>query len=128
MKKQKILLLVEDDAPCASLMAAYCEMAGASPTVVDTFEQAVAILKLRPFDLVLLDLGLPDSPPSRTLEGIPRLIALGAAIVVITGMPKTDELYELIVHAGAIGMIEKGQPEITARLREILASEPNKQK
>lgn len=53
-------LVVEDDAGIASGLAASLRHAGYAVDVVTTLQQAWASLEIEPFDVMLLDLGLPD--------------------------------------------------------------------
>lgn len=125
---KKCTLLVEDDPGCAYVTAAYCELAGSTPKIVGSLHEAMeAVAQAREkFDLVLLDLGLPDSRPMTTLAMIPKLIELGAdRIVVVTGMGRTDDLRELVAKSGAIDVIEKGQPNVAERLKHFLAQDNN---
>lgn len=52
--------MIEDDAAIAELMALHLGRAGFRVTGVDTARDAVNILRAQAFDLVVLDLGLPD--------------------------------------------------------------------
>lgn len=54
------LLIVEDDNTLSSVMKAWLELARHSVEVTHTGTEALALLKHYHFDLVILDLGLPD--------------------------------------------------------------------
>ena len=54
------VLIVEDDAGIATGLAATLKASGYAVDVTSTLELAWAALRVEPFDLVLLDLGLPD--------------------------------------------------------------------
>ena len=53
------LLVVEDDIPLAWLIKNLMEDTIFEPTLVFSVEQAEDLLKLQPFDLILLDISLP---------------------------------------------------------------------
>jgi two-component system phosphate regulon response regulator OmpR len=54
------LLMIEDDSRLASMVAAYLTDAGCAVTVAEDATRGLAALQSRPWDLVLLDLMLPD--------------------------------------------------------------------
>jgi two-component system response regulator QseB len=54
------VLIVEDDAGIATALAATLKCNGYAADVTPTLSLASAALRVEPFDLVLLDLGLPD--------------------------------------------------------------------
>ena len=54
------VLIVEDDAGIATGLAATLKASGYAVDVTSTLSLASAALRVEPFDLVLLDLGLPD--------------------------------------------------------------------
>lgn len=117
----KRLLLVEDDSDHAYLMAARCEMAGATPTIVGSYHRAVELLTVQTFDLVLLDLGLPDSPLEQTIQRLPSLVRLGSAIVVITGVSMDEGMRAMIATSGVRDVMGKSQTNITEKLLALLA-------
>lgn len=72
----------------------------------------------RKWKWILLDLVLPDSALDQTVEMIPRLVATGARVLVITGYEvEPDRLYAL----GACGVMIKGDPAFPEKIREYLA-------
>jgi PAS domain S-box-containing protein len=104
------VLLIEDNPADAMLLK---ESLNADPladfqlTVVEQLKQGLAKLKTDRFDVLLLDLGLPDSQGLQTFEKahaeFPEL-----PVVVLSGM--TDELLALqAVQAGAQDYLVKGE-------------------
>lgn len=81
-------LLVIEDSRSDALVVRYCLMAAAGPAydvvIVESLGQALSAIEQAPFDLILLDLTLPDSSGLETLSRI-----IGAApsvpVVVLTG-------------------------------------------
>ncbi|MEG3858997.1 sensor histidine kinase [Microcoleus sp. herbarium12] len=109
------ILLVEDNPADADLLAELLEVSGGVQwelVSVEFLYEAIAQLSKQPFDVVLLDLSLPDS---RGLETLTRLreVAPDTAMVVMTGLD--DEAIALeSVRLGAQDYIVKGQ--ITTQL------------
>ncbi|RMD84091.1 MAG: hybrid sensor histidine kinase/response regulator [Candidatus Dadabacteria bacterium] len=114
------LLLVEDNPGDARLFVEALREVGASDfdvTHVERFGDARARLEAEPFDVVLLDLGLPDA------EGLGMVSALGdvapqTPVVVLTG--RNDESLAVeAVRAGAEDYLIKGQIEGPLLVRSI---------
>ncbi len=85
------VLLVEDNPGDARLLEEALAEAPASSafhlTHVQTLAQTLALLGEERFDLLLLDLGLPDSQGLDALTVV-RALAPGTAIVVLTGLDR----------------------------------------
>ncbi len=109
------ILLVEDNPADADLLAELLEVSVGIEwelVSVEFLHEALAHLSKQPFDVVLLDLSLPDS---RGLETLTRLreVAPDTAMVVMTGLD--DEAIALeSVRLGAQDYVVKGQ--ITTQL------------
>jgi signal transduction histidine kinase len=115
------VLLVEDSLPEAVLLrnALGRERVGAfSLTRVESAREAIAKLAGEPFDVILLDLSLPDSEGLATFERI-RAAAPSVPVVVLTGL--ADETTAMaIVRRGAQDYLVKGKaggPAIARALR-----------
>lgn len=109
------ILLVEDNPADADLLAELLEVSVGVEwelVSVEFLHSAIAHLSKQPFDIVLLDLSLPDSHGLETLTRL-RKVAPDTAMVVMTGMD--DEALGLkSVRLGAQDYIVKGQ--ITTQL------------
>lgn len=109
------ILLVEDNPADADLLAELLELSVGVQwelVSVEFLHQAIAQLCKQSFDIVLLDLSLPDSHGLETLTRL-REVAPDAAMVVMTGLD--DEAIALeSVRLGAQDYIVKGQ--ITTQL------------
>lgn len=55
--------------------------------------------------IVLLDLGLPDSPPEKTIKEINYFVGIGCSVVVVTGWEK--EYWKECIEAGALLYVPK---------------------
>lgn len=103
------LLLVEDDAKHALLVRAMLDNVRDTQFEVaeaHTLGAAIAALEARRYDLILLDLGLPDSHDLATLTAL-RAVAFETPIVVVSADP--DEHVPLqAVQGGAQDYLVKG--------------------
>lgn len=80
-------LIVEDDYGCA--LSLKLMLPEGEHVIAGTINDAVSALKVDTFDIVFLDLNLPDSNPSATIQTISaiRELAGKAVVVVATGHP-----------------------------------------
>lgn len=102
------LLLVEDDAAMAEMLESWLRQTVRGPASlchVATLADALQRLGQLRFDLILLDLNLPDSRQLHTLEAIVRRCP-EVAVVVLTGLVDED-LMLAAVDAGAQDFIAK---------------------
>jgi signal transduction histidine kinase len=119
------VLLVEDNQGDAGLVrfALRAESGGDysfSAAHVVRLEDALETLREKPFDLVLLDLSLPDAQGLDTLARI-REAAPDLPIVIITGLNDESMAVEA-VRGGAQDYLIKGQADSHAVIRAILYS------
>jgi diguanylate cyclase (GGDEF)-like protein/PAS domain S-box-containing protein len=110
------VVLVEDSVPYArliELILADAVPGGLETRHFDTVGKAVADLRARPADCVLLDLGLPDA---RGLEALSMVLgaASGVPVIVLSGHDD-DELAVAAIRAGAQDYLVKGQERSSAR-------------
>ncbi|NTW97722.1 MAG: response regulator, partial [Oscillochloris sp.] len=108
-KPQIHVLLLEDNLADVVMLEAALEQIACftfQVTVVEQLSQGLGSLSLRPYDLVLLDLGLPDSQGLATFT---RLHAQNpeAPVVVLSGIQDEDLAAEA-VRAGAQDYLVKG--------------------
>jgi PAS domain S-box-containing protein len=83
-----------------------------------TLAEAVAHLKANHIDLVLLDLGLPDSTGLDTLRSIDAAAPETAVVVVLSDLADGNTAMEAVV-AGAQDYLVKGQVDNSILLRSI---------
>jgi len=106
------ILLVEDNPGDASLIGLSLEETRAGYyriDHVDRLSKAIACLRAGPFDLVLLDLGLPDSNGLDTFAAL-HATAPGIPVVVLTGN-RDESVGSEAVQAGAQDYLVKGTIE-----------------
>jgi DNA-binding response OmpR family regulator len=113
----KSILVIDDDATLCKLMTQTLEQQGHAVVTCSTGVEAIHLLRKRRFDVLLLDIGLPD------IDGLGLLSAWhgrnGTKVIVIT----TDDTAETLMTAirgGAYLYIRKPfEPE---QLRELVAT------
>jgi DNA-binding response OmpR family regulator len=114
------LLLVEDEPHTREIVAELLEDAGYATDGAGSVAEAIAALRARAYNLVILDLGLPDGDGSRVLG---HLRARGSAmpVLVCTGFGQDDTATGLL-ESGADAVIEKpfSGRELLARVRALL--------
>lgn len=114
------ILLVEDSRGDRRLVREYLRTAGPGTYVIRdsaSLAEAFAQLKSGPTDLVLLDLGLPDSSGLSTLSAM-RAAAPRIPIVVFTGTDDPQQAL-LAIQAGAQDYLVKGPLTKAAILRTV---------
>jgi DNA-binding response OmpR family regulator len=110
------ILLVEDNPDDAWLMLRYLAIIDRAAYHVSTLAEALAYVLQSPPDLVLLDLGLPDSAGADTYLKMRQ--ATSAKIVVVSGWV-TDDLIAQAIIAGVSHYVGKDQMTADLLLRII---------
>ena len=103
------VLLIEDDGTDAALFLKQIEVADpqADVTIEETLEGGATRCAAESFDVVVLDLDLPDSRGLGTLDSFLEDIASPPAVVLLTGLDDRD-LGMRAVQAGAQDFVVKG--------------------
>jgi two-component system, cell cycle sensor histidine kinase and response regulator CckA len=122
------VLIVEDNADHADLLRLQLAQSGDDFGRVETAEDlggAVRLLSRHPFDLVLLDLNLPDS---RGIDTVARICAQAplAAVVVTTAQVDESLGIEAIQHGAQDYLIKGVRPPADLRLALVHAVERQK--
>jgi excisionase family DNA binding protein len=102
---QPTVLVVDDDESLQSLFKIFLKKIGFSRVVVGTVKEALAALDKQKFDLLFLDLKLPDGPADDVYDAA-KEIDPELPIVVITGYPDSDML-DRILAKGPITVLKK---------------------
>ena len=119
MSNEPAILVVEDDPSLARVYAMTLEAEGYQAIDAGTGQGAIAEIRTRNPDLVLLDLGLPDGDG---LDLVPTIRANSAApIIVVSGCGREAEKVRAL-DAGADDYLTKpvSVPELLARMRVLL--------
>lgn len=114
------LLVIEDDVPLASSLRSGLLAAGFAVDVISCLSAAHAAWRLNDYDLVVLDLGLPDGDGR---EFVTQLRSEGSAVPVLI-LTARGTLMERVenLNAGADDYLGKpfAFPELIARIRALL--------
>jgi excisionase family DNA binding protein len=102
---QPTVLVVDDDLSLQNLFKVFLKKIGFSRVVVGTVKDAIAALEKQRFDILFLDLKLPDGPADDVYEAA-KEIDPQLPIVVITGYPDSDMLNRILAK-GPITVLKK---------------------
>ncbi|MFA6316266.1 MAG: ATP-binding protein [Elusimicrobiota bacterium] len=106
------ILLIEDEPESALMLEAFLKAASRASFSFslergETLGQGLALLREREFDVVLLDLNLPDSRGLDTLKEV-KARGRGVSIVVLTGL-RDEDLGRRAIEEGAQDFLSKGE-------------------
>ena len=85
------VLIVEDDITLAGNLYAYLEAQGFMPDVAYDGHGALALFERRPFDAVILDLGLPGIDGAQVLNALRARLASGVPVLVLTARDALED-------------------------------------
>jgi len=102
---QPTVLVVDDDESLQSLFKIFLKKIGFSRIVVGTVKDAIAALERQKFDLLFLDLKLPDGPADDVYD-VAKESDPNLPIVVITGYPDS-EMLDRILAKGPVTVLKK---------------------
>lgn len=110
------VLIIEDDLPLANVLAAMIRKFANRVIVAGTLGAARATLeKPNGFDVVFLDLNLPDSAANPTIQAIKWIRGTGRKVVVITGSDHPS-ITNYIALCGADGCFHKHDPDFVDKV------------
>jgi excisionase family DNA binding protein len=102
---QPTVLVVDDDESLQNLFKLFLRKIGFSRVVVGTVKEALAAIEKQKFDLVFLDLKLPDGPADDVYDAI-KAEQPECSIIIITGYPDSAMLDRILVK-GPITVLKK---------------------
>jgi len=102
---QPTVLVVDDDPALQTLFKQFLKKAGFGRIVVGTGAEALTYAEKQRFDLVFLDLKLPDIPGDELYAKLKKLYP-DLPIVIITGYPDSEILTK-ILSSGPVTVIKK---------------------
>ncbi len=102
---QPTVLVVDDDENLQSLFKVFLRKIGFSRVVVGTVKEALAAIEKQKFDLIFLDLKLPDGPADDVYDAAKEQQP-DCPIVIITGYPDSAML-DRILARGPITVLKK---------------------
>lgn len=108
------VLIVDDDEAMGLLLGATLRALAKRIEIAASFREGKEWLKKVPFNLVLLDIGLPDSPAWATVTRVSEMRETGAKVVIVTGFwppnsivtPETSGADD-VIYKGDLGMLNK---------------------
>src|SRR5438445_10652525 len=100
---QPTVLVVDDDESLQNLFKLFLKKIGFSRVVVGTVKEAIAALEKQKFDLVFLDLKLPDGPADDVYDFFKREQP-DCPIVIITGYPDSEMLDRILAKVPITGL------------------------
>jgi excisionase family DNA binding protein len=113
---QPTVLVVDDDESLQNLFKLFLKKIGFSRVVVGTVKEAIAALEKQKFDLVFLDLKLPDGPADDVYDFVKR-DQPDCPVIIITGYPDS-EMLDRILAKGPITVLKK--PLKTEQLQQTV--------
>lgn len=116
-EKKKRILIVEDDKKFARLLSKQLEKNNYTVSICGSLSVFLENLVKEEIDLVLLDLGLPDSSALETYERVSE-VATDIPIVVLTGLDD-EEIAVGAVKKGAQDYLVKGEVDNRTILRSL---------
>ncbi|MBA3961334.1 MAG: response regulator [Chthoniobacterales bacterium] len=102
---QPTVLVVDDDESLQNLFRVFLKKIGFSRVVVGTVKEALAVLEKQRFDLLFLDLKLPDGPADDVYEAAKEMDP-NLPVVVITGYPDSAMLNRILTK-GPVTVLKK---------------------
>jgi DNA-binding response OmpR family regulator len=105
MNETQKILIVDDDATIVSLISKVLKSHGYSVSTARTGRDALSKVHTLYYDLVLLDIGLPDMMGTDLLEKI-RSSNRDIIVIMITGQPRLESSIDSI-NLGADGYLVK---------------------
>lgn len=102
---QPTVLVVDDDESLQNLFRIFLKKIGFSRVVVGSVKEALATLEKQKFDLVFLDLKLPDGPADDVYDAAKKSQPQ-CPIIIITGYPDS-EMLDRILAKGPITVLKK---------------------
>jgi excisionase family DNA binding protein len=116
---QPSVLVVDDDDEVQNLFRSFLKKAGFSRAVVGTAKEAIASLKKQKFDLLFLDIQLPDENGDEVFKAAKQLDP-EMNIIIITGYPDSEILDKLLRNGPVIVLKKPLTVEQLTRTVKIL--------
>jgi excisionase family DNA binding protein len=102
---QPTVLVVDDDLGLQELFRTFLKQIGFSRVVVGTAKEAIKSLRKQKFDLMFLDLQLPDASGDEVFETV-KQIDPDLNVIVITGYPDS-EILDRILQVSPVTVLKK---------------------
>jgi excisionase family DNA binding protein len=102
---QPTVLVIDDDTGIQGMFKLFLKRTGFSRMIVGTGKEGLAAIRKQKFDLLFLDLMLPDTTGD-VIYGEARELAPDLPIVIITGYPDSDMLDNILKY-GPVTVLKK---------------------
>jgi excisionase family DNA binding protein len=102
---QSTVLVVDDDPSIQDLFKTFLQKLGFSRVVVGTAREAIVSLRKQKFDLMFLDLQLPDAPGDQVYKTA-KSIDPELNVIVVTGYPDS-EMLDRILQISPVTVLKK---------------------
>lgn len=106
IKKKLKILLVEDDVIAQIIGQNIIEQAGYNLDVVHSTQKALALLKHKKYDLIFMDLGLPEASGIEFTKELSENLKITTPIIAVTAFNRNSKKEECIKN-GFKAFIEK---------------------
>lgn len=118
-KPALVALVIDDEAQIRRFLRAGLELEGMGVQEASTGEEGIRAATLRPVDLIILDLGLPDMDGSEVVE---RLRSWSSVPIIVLSVRSQEEEKVRLLELGADDYVVKpfGMAELLARARAAL--------
>ena len=114
MKKR--ILVIEDEPPVAKYFTTLLQRAGFEVDTAGTVHEGLAWIESTAYELIVLDLGLPDGPGTRVIRELQEGDA-SPPVLIVTGAAEGDPRITECLRLGAVGCVRK-----TAPVKSLLAA------
>ncbi|MFP4438159.1 MAG: response regulator transcription factor [Chloroflexaceae bacterium] len=126
MSQPAYILVVDDETNIRLTLSALLTRAGYSVTEAATGEEAVELLKQRPFDLMLVDLKMPGIDGMQVVAAA-RDLKLDSAIIVLTGHGTLETAVEGLHHGIFDYLLKTTDPvQVVERVKAALEDRTQK--
>lgn len=112
------ILIVDDDAEVAATLSVLLERLDHAVTIATRGADALALAKAQPFDIIILDVRMPEMDGFSVLRAL-RAQGCAAGVIMLTGQGDVEEAVEAS-HLGADDYLPK--PVRIAALERVLAN------
>ena len=103
---QPTVLVVDDDPGLQDLFRTFLKKIGYSRVVVGTAKQAIQSLRKQKFDLMFLDLKLPDAHSDQVFKTAKQIDPDYLNVIVVTGYPNS-EILDRILQISLVTVLKK---------------------
>ena len=122
------ILLVEDSPLIQEMVRSLLEESGHQVEVAAKVMPAVRLIKNAHFDLILMDLNLPDFRGEDAIRGLRRHMKVDTPIIVLSAEIKIDTIVSLrpLGVAGFVAKADDFEPRLLEEIAKVLKEDGNR--